>query len=130
MNNNYYQNPMFPQEPIGTELEQFNTPNQETAPNSTNQSTPSGLTYVQLQGPYNENIFRANTGKIASFHMSFPDSVEWRDKIFTGVIEEAGRDHVIISDPKTGKWSLLVLIYLSYVEFDEPINYPIIKSQK
>ncbi len=130
MNNNYYQNPMFPQEPIGTELEQFNTPNQETAPNISNQSTSSGLTYVQLQGPYNENIFRANTGRIASFYMSFSDSVEWRDKVFTGVIEEAGKDHVIISDPKTGKWTLLVLLYLDYVEFEEPINYPVIKSQR
>lgn len=124
MNNNYYQNPMFPQEQPGTELKEFNTPNQATAP-----TTSSNLTYVELQGPYNENIFRANTGKIAHFYMSFRDSVEWRDKVFTGVIEEAGRDHVIISDPKTGKWSLLVLIYLNYVEFEEPINYPIIKSK-
>lgn len=129
MNNNYYQNPMFPQEPVGTELEQFNTPNQETAPNTITNSNPN-INYVQLQGPYNENIFRANTGKIASFYMSFSDSVEWRDKVFTGVIEEAGRDHVIISDPKTGKWSLLVLLYLDYVEFEEPINYPIITSKR
>lgn len=129
MNNNYYQNPMFPQEQIGTELEQFNTPNQSTAPNISNSSS-NGINYVQLQGPYNENILKANQGRIASFYMSFPDSVEWRDKVFTGVIEDAGRDHVIISDPKTGKWSLLVLLFLNYVEFEEPINYPITKSQR
>lgn len=119
-NNNYYQNPMFPQEQIGSALEPFNTPNQETAP------TTTGITYVE-KGPYNENIFQTNKGKIASFYMSFPDSVEWRDKIFRGVIEEAGRDHVIISDPKTGKWTLLVLLYMNYVEFDEPISYPLKK---
>ena len=28
-----------------------------------------------------------------------------------------------MSDPKTGKWSLILLIYLNFVEFDEKINY-------
>lgn len=121
MNNNYYQNPMFPQENIGEVLEPYNTPNQQTAP------TINNLNYNDIQGPYNENILRANIGKIASFYMSFSDSVEWRDKVFRGVIEDAGRDHVIISDPKTGKWTLLVLLYLNYIEFEEPITYPTLK---
>ena len=55
--------------------------------------------------------------------LSFPDSVEWKDKIFTGVVEQAGRDHLIISDPSTGKWYLILMIYLNYVEFEENINY-------
>jgi len=121
MNNNYTQNPMFnePNSQIGSSLEPYNTPNQQTAPN------------INYNGgeAYNENILRANIGKIATFYMTFTDSVEWRDKSFTGVIEEAGRDHVIISDPKTGKWTLLVLLYLDYIEFNEPINYPPIQVQ-
>ncbi len=121
MNNNYTQNPMFPEasSQIGSSLEPFNTPNQQTAPN------------INYNGgdAYNENILRANIGKIATFYMTFTDSVEWRDKAFTGVIEEAGRDHVIISDPKTGKWTLLVLLYLDYIEFNEPINYPPMQAQ-
>lgn len=121
MNNNYTQNPIFPTaEPGGTPLEPYDTPNQETAPN---------INYVELQGAFNENIFRANIGRMATFYMTFSGSVEWRDKAFTGIIEEAGRDHVIISDPKTGKWTLLVLIYLNYVEFNEQINYPIIRPR-
>ena len=107
---------MFPEasSQIGSSLEPFNTPNQQNAPS------------INYNGgeAYNENILRANIGKIATFYMTFTDSVEWRDKSFTGVIEEAGRDHVIISDPKTGKWTLLVLLYLDYIEFNEPINYP------
>ena len=55
--------------------------------------------------------------------MSFSDSINWRDKIFTGIIEQAGRDHIILSDPNTGKWYMLLMIYLDYVEFDERINY-------
>lgn len=55
--------------------------------------------------------------------MAFPDSIEWRDKVFTGIIEQAGKDHIIISNPQDGKWYLLLLIYLNYVEFEERINY-------
>ncbi len=110
MNNNYYQPPMYPGKPMAS-----GTPNQQTAPTSES--------IISLEQSYIENILRMNTGKVATFHMSYPDSVEWRDKAFTGVVEEAGRDHIIISDPKTGIWHLLLSIYLNYVEFHEKINY-------
>ena len=55
--------------------------------------------------------------------MSFPDSNEWRDKTFKGIIEEAGKDHLIISDPLNGNWYLILMIYLNYVEFEEKMNY-------
>ena len=44
--------------------------------------------------------------------MSFSDSIQWRDSIFEGIIEEAGKDHLIMSDPNTGKWQMILLIYL------------------
>ena len=78
---------------------------------------------LDMEQSYIENILRLNRGKLATFYFSFPDSVEWRDKTFTGIIEAAGRDHIIISDPNTGKWYLLLMIYLNYVDFDEKINY-------
>ena len=81
---------------------------------------------LPLEQSYVENILRLNKGKIASFYMSFPDSNEWRDRIFTGVVEQAARDHVVISDPKTGKWYILLTIYLNFIVFDEKINYKVI----
>ena len=78
---------------------------------------------LNIEQSYIENILRLNRGKIATFYFSFPDSVDWRDKTFTGIIEAAGRDHIIISDPNTGKWHLLLMIYLNYVDFEEKINY-------
>ena len=72
---------------------------------------------------YIENILRLNKGKRAKAYFSFPDSNTWRDKIFEGIIEEAGKDHLVMSDPKTGKWQLILLIYLNFVEFDEKIVY-------
>ncbi len=104
MNNGYY-NPNFP-----------------SAINPTNES----LEDLPFEQSYVENILRLNKGKVASFYLSFPDSNEWRDKIFTGVVEQAARDHVVISDPKTGKWYILLSIYINFIVFDEKINYKVI----
>lgn len=78
--------------------------------------------YIPDEQSYIENILRVNKGKRVSIYQSFADSNEWRDKIFTGIIEQSGRDHIILSDPNTGKWYLLLMIYVDYIEFDEQIN--------
>ena len=51
------------------------------------------------------------------------DSLEYRDKVYRGIIQAAGKDHIVISDTRDGKRYILLLVYLDYVEFDEPINY-------
>lgn len=89
------------------------TPNQEYAPKVD----------IPFEQSYIENILRVNKGKLINIYMTFPDSVEWRDKVFTGILEQSGRDHIIISDPKTGKWQLLLMIYVDFITFDEKINY-------
>jgi len=69
---------------------------------------------------YIENILRLNRGKTATVHMTFEGGEK---KVFTGVVEAAGRDHIIISDPQTGRRYVLLMVYLDYVTFDEPIEY-------
>lgn len=99
-----------------------NIPNDITSNFNTSNLPPD----LPMEQSYVENILRMNKGKVASFYMTFPDANEWRDRIFTGVIEQAARDHVVISDPKTGKWYLLLSIYLDFIVFDEDINYKVI----
>ena len=110
MNGNYYQNPTFPT-------------NQQ--PNVNMTVPPGNVSSMEdyNEQSYIENILRQNKGKKAKAYFSFTDSNAWRDKVFEGVIEEAGKDHLVMSDPSTGKWELILLIYLNYVEFDEAINY-------
>ena len=88
------------------------TPNQSEAPSI---SVPYEQSYI-------ENILRLNRGKNVEIYMSFADSIEWKDRIFKGIIEQSGKDHVIISDPNTGNWYLLLLIYINFIKFDENIN--------
>ena len=130
MNTNYYPNPTFPN--MNTNNLQMgamggvaSSPSGNTSNNSNNMNAnlQANNNMLALEQSYVENILRLNKGKLATFYFSFPDSVEWRDKTFTGIIEAAGRDHIIVSDPKTGRWYLLLMIYLNYVDFDEKINY-------
>ncbi|TCP52121.1 spore germination protein Q [Tumebacillus sp. BK434] len=73
---------------------------------------------------YIENILRFNKGKIGTFYYTVEGSKEWNSVVFRGRVETAGRDHIILSDPKTGRRFLLLMVNLSWAEFEEPINYP------
>lgn len=113
MNQNYFQNPVFP-EPV-------TIPGQSTQPPITNM--PNYNTGVmQPSEPYAENLLEKNIGKLATFYMSYSDSLEWRDKIFTGILEAAGRDYALIHEPNSDKRIILWTVYLNYVVFDEPLN--------
>ena len=85
---------------------------------------------MPMEQSYIENILRLNKGKKVKAYYSFTDSLTHKDMVFSGVIEQAGRDHLIMSDPSTGKWYLIRIIYLNYVEFDERINYSHSYSEK
>ena len=119
MNGNFFGNPTFP------------TNNNNS---SFIDSPPGNMNYTEnslpMEQSYIENILRLNKGKKVKAYFSYPDSNEWRDKIYEPIIEEAGRDHLIMSDPKTGRWFLLRMIYLDYVDFDEKINYSHDYSEK
>ena len=75
-------------------------------------------------GGYIDNILRFNRGKLARVRMTFNSGGNSSEtKVFTGKIETAARDHIILSDPQTGGRFLLLMIYLDYIEFPEEINY-------
>ncbi|WNB92241.1 spore coat protein GerQ [Bacillus sp. NEB1478] len=78
---------------------------------------------LPIEQSYIENILRMNKGKVATVYMTFENNEKWNAKVFKGIIEAAGRDHIILSDPQTGKRYLLLMVYVNYVTFDEEINY-------
>ncbi len=86
--------------------------------------TPGGAVLpITQEESYVENILRMNLGKVATIYMTFENNSEWNAKIFKGVLEAAGRDHIIISDPVTGRRFLLLTVNLDYITFDEPLTY-------
>mgnify|MGYP000005441761 CR=1 FL=1 len=114
MNNGYLNNNNFSNLPLYSNGMQV--PNQSTAPKNDYQE------YIPDEQSYIENILRVNKGKKVSVYQSFADAGEWKDRIFTGIIEQSGRDHIILSDPETGNWYLLLMIYVDFIKFDEEIN--------
>lgn len=114
MNGNYYPNTTFP----GTGLNNNTIPNQQSVP-----SYEQNITNLSGEQSYIENILRLNKGKKAKFHVTVPGSEKWQDRVFDGIIEQAGRDHIIVSNPSTGEWYLILMIYLDFVTFEEPVNY-------
>lgn len=124
MNTNYYANPIYPNiNNNGFDVTKskgiISMPNN----NMNNTLGVNSTTIAFEEQSYVENILRLNKGKLATFYFSYPDSVEWRDRTYTGIIEAAGRDHIIISEPDSGRRYLLLNIYLNYVEFNEKIDY-------
>lgn len=107
---NYYQYPPFyggmPYYPPFGQYPNMENPYQQT----------------QDEQSYIENILRLNLGKNVSVYMNFENS-QWGSKIFKGILEAAGKDHIIVSDPQTNMRYILLSIYLDYVTFDEEINY-------
>ena len=103
---NYYQFPQFPQ------------PYYPAYPPQPQPQQPQ----FQDEQSYIENILRLNLGKTISAYMNFENS-QWGSKVFTGRLEAAGKDHIIISDLQTGTRYRLLSIYLDYITFEEEINY-------
>ncbi|WP_256702237.1 spore coat protein GerQ [Paenibacillus sp. P32E] len=89
--------------------------------------TPTGnvvsTTAPVYEQSYIENIFRLNLGKVGTFYFTYENNKDWNAKVYTGVLEAAGRDHIIISDKTTGQRIVLLMVNFDYATFDEPLVY-------
>ncbi len=119
MNNNFYTNDLYQTPNTNPTLvpEQGTTPSQNIGliANQNNMNNPNHVDYA-------DNIFLLNIGKKVSVYFSYPDSIEWRDKIFTGNIVDAGRDYLLLRD-ENGNNILLWAIYINYAIFEEDIEH-------
>ncbi|KQL51157.1 spore coat protein GerQ [Heyndrickxia shackletonii] len=102
----------------GNMPQQFGTP-PLTASGPTTQG-PNIPGMLPAEQSYIENILRLNKGKLIHLYATFENK---REKQFTGIIEAAGRDHVIISDPQTGERNLIPMVYVDYITFTEEVEY-------
>ena len=110
MNNSYYENPY---------TKDFN-PQEYIMPNNIDRNQNM---YPTTDNMYIDRVIGNNRGKKAKIYITVPGSVSWQDKEFEGIIEGAYRDHIVISNPNTGEWNIIPIIYLVYITLEEPINY-------
>ena len=104
---NYYQQPFTMPYPQGVYQQplypQFVYADQLVNPNDPTNQLP------QQQQSYIENILRLNYGK--------------GSKVFKGIVQAAGTDHIILKDVASETRYILLTIYLCYITFDEKIEY-------
>jgi spore germination protein Q len=103
--------PQFPQAGVG---------GMPTPPAQGSASVPGML---PIEQSYIENILRLNKGKLVSVFATFEGNNQWNAKEFRGIIEAAGRDHVILSDPQVGTRFLIPMVAVDYITFSEEIEY-------
>ena len=62
---------------------------------------------------YVTDYLQQNIGKRIKAHVSFCDSIEWRDSIFTGLLKDVGKDYLVISNNNQDYviWS----VYIDYI---------------
>lgn len=96
------------------------TPMQQTPPSTL---PPSFQGAMPREESYIENIFRLNRGKPGTFYFSFDNTSGLNTKAVRGVVEAAGRDHVILRELKTNHRFLFPMVYFDYAEFDEELAY-------
>ncbi|MDR4950108.1 spore coat protein GerQ [Neobacillus cucumis] len=78
---------------------------------------------LPIEQSYIENILRLNKGKLVTVFATFEGNSQWNAKEFKGIIEAAGRDHVILSDPQVGTRYLIPMVAVDYITFSEEIEY-------
>ena len=71
------------------------------------------ITNSNYQNDYVDEYLKRNIGKIIEAHVSFCDSIEWRDSIFTGRLESVGKDYLAINNNQNT--FIIWNIYLDYI---------------
>ena len=100
MNGTYYKNPTFPT------IETSNNKEEVIIEPVKNQ-----LSLI--------DILNNNIRKKVILHMNYQDN---NDSTYSGIIEYITKDIIILSNPETGNWYLLLSKYLLFIEFEELIN--------
>ena len=71
---------------------------------------------ITNQYPYTATLLKSRIGSNVTIYTSFPDSIEWRDKVFKGQIVTVGDDYTLIRDISNAE-QLIINIYINYIEF-------------
>lgn len=122
MNGSFFGNDNFPgMVPNSPSYSDFlNTANNMNNSNMNTSNMTSGSTNINTSSnSYAQGVLQKNIGISGYFFVSFPDSVDWRDKIFYGTLAEAGDDYILIYNEDNNEYYLIWSIYLNYATFDK-----------
>ena len=67
-------------------------------------------------------LLKKNIGKKVIVHISVAGNNLYDDKTFDGILEDITDEYIIIYEPNSGNYQMVLLIYVIYVSFEETIN--------
>ncbi|WP_124728072.1 spore coat protein GerQ [Staphylospora marina] len=83
----------------------------------------AGNAYVSQQQRddrnFSEDLMQANIGRRVSAYMTYDASEQWRNRVFTGVLRQVGRDYFVLRDQSSGKDVMLLNINLNFMVFED-----------
>ena len=65
--------------------------------------------HANYNNEYVEEYLKNNLGNKMKVHVSFPDSIEWRDSVFEGILKQVGKDYIVIEN------IIIWCIYIDYI---------------
>lgn len=77
---------------------------------------------LEIQHAYLENILRLNKGNLATVHLTFSAHSQQPNVVVRGNIIASGRDNLILLDPETNTYYVLLMVYVDYITFNEPLQ--------
>ena len=104
MNGSYYQNPTFPN-------------NSTTEEESNERVFDLEVTHASIT-----DVLKGNIGKNMKIFCTFSSGNDKKNKVFEGILEGSGIDFVVISNPKTGDWDIIMGKNIDYINSSEKIK--------
>lgn len=71
---------------------------------------------------YLTKFMEGHIGQKVKVYCSFTDSAQWHDMVFEGLVWGAGDDNLIIYDQKRNLHTLIMAVYILYIEFEDIEN--------
>lgn len=78
--------------------------------------------FINNQPLYLDSFFPLNQGVRATFYLSFRDSIEWKDTIFKGRVEDSTGEYTVIREEQEGKRIFFWNKNIDYIIFEEARN--------
>lgn len=82
----------------------------------------SSTKFIQQQPLYFDSFFPLKQGVKATFYLSFKDSIEWKDTIFKGRVEDSTNEYTLIREERDGKRIFFWNKNIDYIIFEEERN--------
>ena len=72
-----------------------------------------------LTNEYLTKFMDGHIGRKVKVYCAFTDSAQWHDMVFEGLVWGAGDDYLILYEEKSKKHTLIMAVYILYIEFTD-----------